>query len=71
MKNKDKNRVMDIIFIVLVAALLITIVIMLIYMDRNSVSCLANPVEYFESIENVSCTCQEINPFTKININIS
>ena len=65
-KQDRKSIVIDLILMGLIIALIGVIVFFMFYMDANSVSCLVNPVEYYEALENVSCSCIDSSPF-KLN----
>jgi len=62
-KQDRKSIVMDLILMGLIVLLIGVIVFFMFYMDANSISCLVNPVEYYETLENVSCSCSDNSPF--------
>ena len=55
-----KKETIDVILIFLIVVLISTTLFLIIKFDKDGFSCLANPINYFEKIKNVSCQCQEI-----------
>jgi len=59
----DRQTKIDL-FLICSILLLITILIygLLIY-DRDSLECLVDPIDYYQDLVNLSCSCQEYKPY--------
>lgn len=57
MNKRDKIQVINIVLLLIVIALLVYIAITL---PEEAVSCVANPMEYYEAQAKTSCYCQNM-----------
>jgi len=55
--DKNKLQVINIILLLLVIALLVYVAIAL---PEDAVSCVANPIEYYQTQANTSCYCENM-----------
>ena len=66
----NRNNLIDLILIVLILFLLIVIVYSIFIYNSEAVSCLSDPINYYEYKKNLSCSCTEINPYSIKNISL-
>ncbi len=59
----DQHNVIDLILIFLILILLIVIGYSVSIYNDEAVSCLSDPIKYYEQEKNLSCSCQQKNPF--------
>jgi len=59
---------MDIILMFLILSLVILTTILIIIFDKDSFDCLANPINYFQNLKNLTCSCQERTEWNSLNI---
>jgi len=67
----NKQFVVDIILIILIGVLIITTIFLLLQYNAGGFSCLANPIDYYERLKNVSCSCHPKQVWESTPINIS
>lgn len=53
----------DIVLIVLIFSLIAIVTYAIYIYDRESFSCISNPIIYIEELKNISCSCTERNVY--------
>jgi hypothetical protein len=57
----NKQIIWDLVLIGLMIVLTTTIIYLIVIFKQDSFTCLANPIEYYESLYNASCKCSVAN----------
>ena len=59
----NRNNTIDIILIFVIFLSLFTMAYAITIYEKDSVSCLSNPIRYLENKNNLTCSCTERNEF--------
>jgi len=73
MNPETKRQLLDYILFYLIISLIGVIVVLITYLKKDSIQCLSDPINYYENLKNVVCSCQEItswNNFSNLNLSI-
>ena len=62
------RQTIDIILIVLILGLIISVGILVYKFDKEGFECLANPINYYEELENVTCECRDKSEWDYVNL---
>lgn len=55
---KRKNRIFfDVLYITLIISLICFMIWVIMFLKSNAKECLRNPIQYFEMVNDASCTC--------------
>lgn len=67
-----RNVVVDLLLIGVIIIFIGVLVYAITIYEADALSCLSNPINYIEHLNNLSCNCQEYKPYLDIDsINLS
>jgi len=58
----------DLILIVLIIIFIAILIYAIIIYRSDALTCLSNPINYIEQLNNLSCSCEEYKPYLDINL---